>query len=158
MVPPTKTEIIKGQEGSDPASVVFDAIRSARSRNIDVVIMDTAGRLHTKANLMQELGKIAKVIKREISEAPHETLLVIDASTGQNGLSQAKLFTEAVPVSGLVLTKLDGTAKGGVILALHEQLGIPVKFIGLGERMDDLEVFDPDLFVEAILPSSEEEG
>ena len=146
-------EIIKGQEGSDPAAVVFDAIRAACSRGTDAIIIDTAGRLHTKSNLMQELAKIGKVIRREIPDAPHETLLVIDASTGQNGLSQAKLFTEAVPVSGLILTKLDGTAKGGVTLAVHRQLEMPVKFVGLGETMEDLEVFDPALFVEAILPA-----
>jgi len=144
--------LIKGQEGSDPAAVVFDAIRAARSRGTDVVIIDTAGRIHTKANLMQELAKVARIIKRELPEAPHETLLVIDASTGQNGLSQAKLFTEAVPVTGLILTKLDGTAKGGVTLAVHRELDMPVKFVGLGETMEDLEVFDPELFVEAILP------
>jgi fused signal recognition particle receptor len=152
------TEIIKGQEGSDPASVVYDAIQSARSRKTDVVIIDTAGRLHTKANLMQELNKIGKVIKRELPEAPHETLLVIDASTGQNGLSQAKLFTETTPVTGLIVTKLDGTAKGGVLLAVHQQLNIPVKFIGLGEAMEDLEVFEPDQFIEAILPTPEANG
>ena len=148
--------IIKGQEGSDPAAVVFDAIRSARSRNLDAVIIDTAGRLHTKTNLMQELGKIGKIAAREIPDAPHETLLVVDASTGQNGLSQAKLFTGVVPISGLILTKLDGTAKGGVVLAVHQQLDLPVKYVGLGEGMEDLEVFDPNLFVEAILPAPAE--
>lgn len=149
-------EIVKGQEGSDPASIVYDGIRSAVSRKLDVVIIDTAGRLHTKANLMQELAKIGKIIKREIPDAPHETLLVIDASTGQNGLSQAKLFTSAVPVTGLVLTKLDGTAKGGVILAMHRELNLPVKLVGLGEALEDLEVFDPDAFVQAILPEVSE--
>jgi len=146
-------DIIKGQEGADPAAVVFDALRSARSRKTDAVLIDTAGRLHTKRNLMEELAKIGRVIQREIPQAPQETLLVIDATTGQNGLSQAKLFTESVPVTGLILTKLDGTAKGGVTLAVHRELHLPVKFVGLGESMEDLEIFDPELFVEAVLPA-----
>jgi len=149
----TGAEIIKGQEGSDPASIVFDAVRSAKSKPFDVLIIDTAGRLHTKSNLMQELSKINRIIKRELPEAPHETLLVLDASTGQNGLSQAKIFLQSVPVTGLILTKLDGTAKGGVTLAVHKELNLPVKFVGLGEKMEDLEVFDPEAFAEALLPS-----
>lgn len=153
----TGAGFIKGQEGSDPASVVYDAVQAARSQKADVVLIDTAGRLHTRSNLMQELAKINRIIQREIPDAPHETLLVIDASTGQNGLSQAKLFTESVPVSGLILTKLDGTAKGGVTLAVHRQLDIPVKFIGLGEKMEDLEDFYPETFVEALLPSVQTE-
>lgn len=148
----SKADIIRGHEGSDSAAVVFDAVHAARSRDIDNVLIDTAGRLHTKTNLMKELGKIGKVIKREIPDAPHETLLVIDASTGQNGLHQAKVFAESVPLTGLILTKLDGTAKGGVVLSLHKELELPVKFVGLGEGLEDLEEFDPHLFVEAILP------
>jgi len=151
----TDSEFIKSQAGADPAAIVFDAVHSARTRGTDVVIIDTAGRLHTKTNLMKELEKISRILQREIPEAPHETLLVVDASTGQNGLAQAKQFTEATPVTGLVLTKMDGTAKGGVILSVHRELDLPVKFIGLGEGMDDLEDFSTEAFVQAILPAPE---
>ena len=143
-------DIIASQEGVDPAAVVFDTLSAARSREADYVIIDTAGRLHTKKNLMQELGKIGRVIKRDFPEAPHETLLVLDASTGQNGLTQAKVFLEAVPVTGVILTKLDGTAKGGVTISVYRDLKIPVKLVGLGEGIGDLEDFSPEAFVEAI--------
>ncbi len=144
-------EIIKGQEGADPGSVVYDAMQAARSRKSDLVIIDTAGRLHTKSNLMAELQKIGKIIAREFPGAPHETLLVLDASTGHNGLQQAKIFAEAVPLTGIVLTKLDGTAKGGVTIAVHAELGVPVKLVGLGEGIQDLEDFDPAAFISAIV-------
>ncbi|HNT36405.1 MAG TPA: signal recognition particle-docking protein FtsY, partial [bacterium] len=137
-----KAAVIRGRPGTDPASIVYDAIQAGRARNADIVIIDTAGRLQTKANLMRELEKIGRVIKREMPEAPHETLLVLDATTGQNGLVQAKVFAEAVPLTGLILTKLDGTAKGGVSIAIKDQLKLPIKFIGVGEGLDDLEVFD----------------
>ena len=144
-------EITKGQEGADPGSVVFDGINAAVARKINTVIIDTAGRLHTKVNLMKELGKITKIIGRHIPEAPHETLLVLDASTGQNGLAQAKIFTESTGVTGIILTKLDGTAKGGVTVSIHHDLKIPVKMIGIGEGIEDLEIFDPETFVEAFV-------
>lgn len=128
--------VIKHEEGSDPAAVVFDAVKAAIARKVDILIIDTAGRLHNKANLMTELNKIQRVIKREIAEAPHETLLVLDATTGQNAISQAELFTKSAPISGLVLTKLDGTAKGGVVIGLKSELSMPVKWIGVGEGMD----------------------
>ena len=143
-------DLIATKEGGDPAAAVFDALKAARSRQVDVVIIDTAGRLHTKKNLMQELGKIGRIVEREFPGAPDETLLVIDASTGQNGLSQAKLFVEAVRVTGVALTKLDGTAKGGVTIGIHTSLGIPVKLVGLGETLEDLEEFNPEAFVQAI--------
>lgn len=127
--------VIKHEEGSDPAAVVFDAVKAAIARKVDILIIDTAGRLHNKANLMTELNKIQRVIKREIAEAPHETLLVLDATTGQNAISQAELFTKSAPISGLVLTKLDGTAKGGVVIGLKSELSMPVKWIGVGEGM-----------------------
>ncbi|MDP8245968.1 MAG: signal recognition particle-docking protein FtsY [Candidatus Hinthialibacter antarcticus] len=142
--------IVMGKEGADPSSVVYQAMERLKTETADIVIIDTAGRLHTKSNLMQELAKMARVISREVPEAPHETLLVLDASTGQNALSQAKTFTEACQISGLVLTKLDGTAKGGVILSVHKQLKLPVKWIGVGEGIDDLEPFDPDAFTKAL--------
>lgn len=151
------SEIVSGAEGADPASVVFSAIQKAKSANADVVIVDTAGRLHNKSNLMKELEKFARVIAREVEGAPQETLLVLDASTGQNGLSQAKVFKEMVPLTGIVLTKLDGTAKGGVTIAVRKQLGIPVKFVGLGEGMDDLEPFEPTTFVDALFAEVEGE-
>ena len=143
-------DIIRNQPGADPASVAFDALQAAVSRGVDVLIVDTAGRLHTKSNLMEELKKIRRVLGKLIPDAPHETLLIMDATTGQNGLSQAKQFTEAVGVTGIVLTKLDGTAKGGIVFSITKELGIPVKYIGLGEKIDDLEVFNPDEFVEAL--------
>ena len=143
-------QVIKHGEGSDPAAVVFDALQAAKARNIDIVIVDTAGRLQTKSNLMQELEKIYRVIGREIPAAPHETLLVLDAGTGQNAISQAELFTQAAPVSGVVLTKLDGTAKGGVTIGIKSQLSIPIKWIGVGEGMDDLRPFHVEDFVSAL--------
>lgn len=140
-------DVIKHQEGADPAAVIYDAIQSARSKKADILICDTAGRLQNKVNLMKELEKVKRVISREASGAPHEVLLVLDATTGQNALSQAKVFKEATDVTGIVLTKLDGTAKGGIVLAIRHELDIPVKFVGLGEQMEDLQPFDADTFV-----------
>ncbi len=144
-------EIVRGREGSDPASVVFDAMEAATARGHDVVIVDTAGRLHTQQHLMDELAKVRKVIERKLPGAPHETLLSIDATTGQNGLRQALLFREVTKVTGIVLTKLDGTAKGGIALAIAQELGVPVKLIGIGEGIEDLRPFDPHDFARAIL-------
>ncbi len=144
------TQFVKHQQGSDPAAVAFDAIMAAKSRNIDVVIIDTAGRLHTKSNLMEELKKVKRSIQKAMPEAPQETLLVVDATTGQNALRQAEYFKEAVDVTGIVLTKLDGTAKGGIIFAINKTLGIPVKLIGVGEGIDDLRDFEPEEFVKAL--------
>ncbi|MDQ3723846.1 MAG: signal recognition particle-docking protein FtsY [Actinomycetota bacterium] len=144
-------EIVSGPEGSDPGSVAFEAIKQGRERGADVVIIDTAGRLHTQDNLMAELAKVRRVIAKQIEGAPHETLLTVDATTGQNGLRQAKLFSEAVPVDGIVLTKLDGTAKGGIALAIAGELGIPVKLIGIGEALEDLRPFDADDYARALL-------
>lgn len=135
------------EEGSDPSSVIFDAISYAKINDIDLVLVDTAGRLQNKINLMKELEKINKIIKREIPSAPHETLLVIDATTGQNGLSQAKIFSEVTDITGIVLTKLDGTAKGGIALGIKDELNIPIKYIGLGEKMEDLEHFDIEDYI-----------
>ncbi|MGE5591551.1 MAG: signal recognition particle-docking protein FtsY [Bacillota bacterium] len=146
----TGVDVIRHQEGADPAAVAFDAIAAARSRGADVVIVDTAGRLHTKSNLMEELKKVRRVIDREVPGAPHETLLVLDATTGQNAVQQAKAFSSAVDVSGIVLTKLDSTAKGGVVIAIARELNIPVKLIGIGEKAEDLRPFDPGEFVEAL--------
>ncbi|HXZ87782.1 MAG TPA: signal recognition particle-docking protein FtsY, partial [Candidatus Binataceae bacterium] len=143
-------DLIKQKQGSDPAAVAFDAVRAAVARKAAVVIIDTAGRLQTKTNLMEELKKIARVVGRELPGAPHETLLVLDATTGQNALSQAKLFGEAVPLTGVVLAKLDSTAKGGVIVGIAERLKLPVRFVGLGEEIADLQAFDPREFVEAL--------
>ena len=151
-------QVIKHGEGSDPAAVVFDALQSAKARGIDIVIVDTAGRLQTKSNLMQELEKIYRVIGREVAGAPHETLLVLDAGTGQNAISQAELFTQAAPVSGVVLTKLDGTAKGGVTIGIKSQLSIPIKWIGVGEGMDDLRPFHAEEFVNALFIKREDEA
>ena len=151
------TQVIKHGEGSDPAAVVFDAMQAAKARNIDIVIVDTAGRLQTKSNLMQELEKIYRVIGREIPGAPHETLLVLDAGTGQTAISQAELFTQAAPVSGVVLTKLDGTAKGGVTIGIKSQLSIPIKWIGVGEGIDDLRPFRAEDFVSALFVKREDE-
>jgi fused signal recognition particle receptor len=142
---------VKGSPGADPGSVAYDAIASARRDGADVVLIDTAGRLHTQDDLMAELGKVRRVIGKQIPEAPHETLLTVDATTGQNGLRQARLFSEAVDVTGLVLTKLDGTAKGGIALAIAGELGIPVKLIGTGEQLDDLRPFDADEFARALV-------
>lgn len=144
-------DIVKHGEGSDAAAVVFDSLTAAKARGCDVVLCDTAGRLHNKANLMNELGKISRVIDRELPEADRETLLVLDATTGQNGLIQAKQFKETAGITGIVLTKLDGTAKGGIVFAISDQLGIPVKYIGVGEKIDDLVEFDPKEFVRALL-------
>lgn len=143
--------IVKHKEGSDPAAVVYDATDAALSRQADCLIIDTAGRLHTKVNLMEELKKIQRVIRKRIPDGPHEVLLVLDATTGQNGLQQAERFTEALNVTGIVLTKLDGTAKGGIALAIQKQLGIPIKFIGFGEGIDDLQPFNAREFVDALL-------
>jgi len=143
-------EIIKTQHGADPAAVAFDAVQSAQAKNTEIVIVDTAGRLHTKSNLMEEMKKISRVMSRVVPEAPHEVLLVIDATTGQNGLRQAEVFSETVGVTGLVITKLDGTAKGGIVFSIQEKLKIPVRFIGVGEGLDDLQPFDPAEFVEAL--------
>ncbi|MGO8684882.1 MAG: signal recognition particle-docking protein FtsY, partial [Thermoleophilia bacterium] len=143
-------DIVKQEAGSDPAAVVYDGLAAARSRGADVVIVDTAGRLHTQVNLMRELEKVRRVIEKQLPGAPHETLLVLDATTGQNGLRQAQEFLKAVDVSGVVLTKLDGTAKGGIVIAIHEELGIPIKLIGVGEQLEDLRPFDPDEFARAL--------
>jgi len=143
-------DIVRRKEGADPAAVVFDGLVAAKSRAVDVVFIDTAGRLQTKHNLMEELKKIERVIAREVEAAPHETLLVLDASTGQNALSQAKLFHDATKVSGIVLTKLDGTSKGGIIVAIMDQVDLPVQFIGFGERTEQLGPFDPKSYVEAL--------
>lgn len=143
----TGVEVVKQAEGSDPAAVMYDAVRAAKSRGVDVLICDTAGRLQNKVNLMNELEKIHRVISREIPDAPHEVLLALDATTGQNALIQAQTFKEVTNVTGIVLTKLDGTAKGGIVLAIRNKLGIPVKFVGLGEQMDDLQPFDADKYV-----------
>ncbi len=143
-------DIIKHQPGADPAAVVFDALTAAKARDMDYVIIDTAGRLHTKVNLMSELSKIYRVIQKQIPDAPHEVVLVIDAGNGQNAISQAREFVKAVQVNSIFLTKLDGTAKGGVVLSIKRQLGIPVKYIGLGEQMSDFELFDPQEFVEGL--------
>lgn len=140
-------DVIKQGEGSDPAAVIFDGIKAAKSRNADVLICDTAGRLQNKVNLMNELAKVNRVIEREVPGAPHEVLLVLDATTGQNAMSQAKTFSDATDVSGIVLTKLDGTAKGGIVLAIRNELQIPVKFAGLGEGIEDLQAFDAHAFV-----------
>lgn len=151
-------DVVKQREGADPAAVAYDALQSARSRNIDVVIIDTAGRLHNKVNLMEELRKIKRVIEREIPGAPHEVLLVLDATTGQNALQQAKMFQEVAGVTGIALTKLDGTAKGGVVLGIRGETQIPVKWIGIGEGMEDLRPFNPREFAQALFEKSTLEG
>lgn len=143
----TDVEVVRGNTGSDPASVVFDAMTRAKEEQADVLLIDTAGRLQNKVNLMNELDKIKRIIKRENPTAPHEVLLVVDATTGQNAMNQAQQFKETTDVTGLVLTKLDGTAKGGIVLAIRNELHLPVKLVGLGEGIDDLEVFDPNDFV-----------
>ncbi len=154
----TGVDVIKQGEGSDPAAVIFDGIKAAKSRNADVLICDTAGRLQNKVNLMNELAKVKRVIEREVPGAPHDVLLVLDATTGQNALNQAKTFSEATDVSGIVLTKLDGTAKGGIVLAIRNELEIPVKFVGLGEKADDLEPFDAHAFVYGLFADLLEDG
>ena len=144
-------DIVRHEEGSDPAAVVFDSIAAAKARGVDIIIIDTAGRLHNKQNLMNELAKIRRIISRELPEADVETLLVLDATTGQNGLMQAKAFQETADLTGVVLTKLDGTAKGGIVFAIANELGLPVKWIGVGEQVDDLMPFEPTAFAEALL-------
>lgn len=143
-------EMIGGQEGSDPASVVYDAVSAAKARHADVLLCDTAGRLHNKKNLMAELGKINRILEREYPEAYRETLVVLDGTTGQNALAQAREFKDVADITGIILTKLDGTAKGGIAVAIHSELGIPVKYIGVGESIDDLQKFDSDEFVNAL--------
>jgi len=143
-------DVVKHKAGADPSAVVFDGMQAAKSRNVDVLLIDTAGRLHTKVHLLEELKKIRRVIFRELPDAPHETLLVLDATTGQNGLQQARVFKEATDVSGIVLTKLDDTAKGGVIISIQEELGVPVQYIGVGEDVEDLQPFEAESFVQAL--------
>ena len=150
-------DVIGGQEGSDPASVVYDAIMAAKARNADVLLCDTAGRLHNKKNLMNELGKINRVIEREYPEAFRETLVVLDGTTGQNALAQAREFKAVTDITGIILTKLDGTAKGGIAVAIQSELGIPVKYIGVGETIDDLQKFDADTFVDALFTTGDKE-
>jgi fused signal recognition particle receptor len=143
-------DIVKHKDQADPAAVAYDAVEAAYARNVDVVLVDTAGRLHTKVNLMEELKKIKRSLAKKCPEAPHETLLVLDATTGQNALSQAKLFDEAITLDALALTKLDGTAKGGIVVSICSTLNIPLKYIGVGEQLEDLQDFDPRQFVEAL--------
>ncbi|WP_026906091.1 signal recognition particle-docking protein FtsY [Paucisalibacillus globulus] len=150
-------EVVKQNAGSDPAAVIFDAIKAAKSRNVDVLLCDTAGRLQNKVNLMNELSKVKRVIEREVPGAPHEVLLVLDATTGQNALSQAKTFSESTDVTGIVLTKLDGTAKGGIVLAIRHELNIPVKYVGLGEKAEDMQKFDANAFVYGLFADMLEE-
>jgi fused signal recognition particle receptor len=154
----TGADLVKHQHGADPGAVAYDGIRAALARDVDVVIVDTAGRLHTKSNLMDELRKVRRVIGREVEGAPHETLLVIDAVTGQNGLAQARAFLEHLAVTGVVLTKLDGTAKGGIVLAIAGELQIPIRYVGVGEGIEDLREFDPSEFVAALLTPVETSG
>lgn len=149
-------EMIGGQEGADPASVVYDAVAAAKARNADVLLCDTAGRLHNKKNLMEELKKINRILEREYAQAYRETLVVLDATTGQNALNQAKQFSEVTEITGIVLTKMDGTAKGGIAVAIQSELMIPVKYIGVGETIDDLQKFDPDQFVNALFDKRDE--
>ena len=146
----TNTEVIRQQQGSDPSSVVYTAVDAARARKVDYVIVDTAGRLHTKENLMAELEKMRRTVKKLIPDAPHEVLLVLDATTGQNGLEQARKFTETSGVTGIVLTKLDGTAKGGVVVAISRELGLPIRYIGVGEKAEDLLPFEPETFINSL--------
>lgn len=137
--------------GSDPAAVVFDALTAAKAQHKDLVLIDTAGRLHTKSNLMQELAKIRKIANREVNGAPHESWLILDATVGQNGIVQAREFMNITPISGIILTKIDGTAKGGIVVSIAKELGIPIKFLGVGEALDDLIPFDPKKFIDALL-------
>ena len=147
-------DVIRQASGSDPAAVVFDAVKAALARNADALVIDTAGRLHTKTNLMDELAKLKRVIERQCPGAPHESLMVLDAPTGQNGFAQAQMFHEAIGLTGVCLTKLDGTAKGGIIVRIVRELKLPIKLIGVGERIEDLQVFDPVAFVDALVPAS----
>ncbi len=149
-------DIVTGKENADPASVAYDGVKKAKENNIDLVIVDTAGRLQTKQNLMDELSKIKRVMSKEVPDAPHETFLIIDATTGQNGVVQAKAFAEVTPLTGVVITKMDGTSKGGIILAIRDELSVPVRFIGLGEKMNDLEEFDLDKYLYGLCISNEE--
>jgi fused signal recognition particle receptor len=142
--------VIRHQEGSDPAAVVYDAMQAAKARDVDVLIVDTAGRLHTKVNLMEELKKVRRIINREMDGAPHETLIVLDATTGQNGIHQVEVFHSAVPLSGIILTKLDGTAKGGIVVAVKDMMNIPIRYVGTGEKLDDLALFDATEFSHAM--------
>ena len=144
-------EIVRSKEGADPGAVLFDSLAAAKARNVDVVLCDTAGRLHNKVNLMNELSKLRKIIDRETPDAAKETLLVLDATTGQNGLQQARVFRETAGLTGIILTKLDGTAKGGICVAIAQELGVPVKFVGLGEGIDDLQPFDAEEYVKALI-------
>ena len=144
-------EIVRSKEGADPGAVLFDSLAAAKARNVDVVLCDTAGRLHNKVNLMNELSKLRKIIDRELPDAAKETLLVLDATTGQNGLQQAKVFRETAGLTGIILTKLDGTAKGGICVAIAQELGVPVKYVGLGEGIDDLQPFDAEEYVKALI-------
>lgn len=144
-------DIVRQHEGADPGAVLFDALQAAKARNVDVVLCDTAGRLHNKQNLMNELAKLRKIIDREVPDAAKETLLVLDATTGQNGLIQARTFKETAGLTGIILTKLDGTAKGGIVIAIAQELGVPVKFVGVGEGIDDLKPFDPTAFVQDMI-------
>jgi len=146
-------EIVRGQQGADPAAVTFDAVEAALARKVDVLLVDTAGRLHTQEHLMRQLGKIRNVIARKIPGAPHETLLVLDATSGQNAIQQARVFREIAQVTGLFLAKLDGTARGGIVVAIRDELDVPVKLVGVGERPEDVQPFDPDAFVEAMFES-----
>ncbi len=151
-------DMVAGQEGSDPAAVVFDAIASAKARRADILLCDTAGRLHNKKNLMEELRKINRIIDKEFPQAHRETLIVLDGTTGQNALSQARQFKEVADITGIILTKLDGTAKGGIAIAIQAELGVPVKYIGVGEKIDDLQKFDSDAFVDALFTTGTPEG
>lgn len=151
-------EMIGGQDGADPAAVIFDAVAAAKARNADVLLCDTAGRLHNKKNLMEELKKINRILEKEYPDAYRETLVVLDATTGQNALAQAKEFSECAQITGIILTKMDGTAKGGIAVAIHSELGIPVKYIGVGETIDDLQKFDADEFVNALFETEEQEA
>lgn len=154
----TGSDLVRHQHGGDPGAVAYDGIRAALARGTDVVIIDTAGRLHTKSNLMEELRKVRRVIARELQGAPHDTLLVVDAVTGQNGLAQARAFLEHLEITGIILTKLDGTARGGIVLAIAGELNLPIRFVGLGEGVDDLQEFDPRAFAAALLAPSEPIG
>jgi fused signal recognition particle receptor len=146
-------EVVRQAAGSDPAAVVFDALKAATARAVDVLVIDTAGRLHTKSNLMEELAKLKRVIQRQVPGAPHESLMVLDAPTGQNGFAQARMFHDAIGLTGVVLTKLDGTAKGGIVVRIVRELGLPVPLVGVGEKIDDLQPFDPARFVDALVPA-----
>jgi fused signal recognition particle receptor len=147
-------DVIRQAAGSDPAAVVFDALKAATARGVDVLVIDTAGRLHTKSNLMDELAKLTRVVSRQLPGAPHEKLMVLDATTGQNGFAQARMFHEAIGLTGVCLTKLDGTAKGGIVVRIARELKLPVKLIGVGEKVDDLQVFEPTRFVDALVPEA----